>query len=500
MGSNPIVSARIPTFQGLRKAKPQGFHGFALERSTSGLNRPQGFCGVICGVEQMDGSHFERAPSGKKSGPHLERRLTAAFVKTAPPGRHTDGGGLYLEVDRSGARRWLLRITVRKRRRDYGLGSANVVSLADARAKAFELRRVAALGGNPRAHTRAGDGQDMTFEVMARRVHERKFKDKMNDGKHIAQWIRTLETYAFPTIGKMSVQEIHQDDIEHLLNPIWTQKPETARRVLQRITTVFDHACGAGYRTAVNPAKGLSGLMRDQRDKPQNFKAINYHEVSNLCQKIEHSEAIGALALRFTILTAARSGSVRKATWDQFNGDFSVWTIPEENMKGRQEFRIPLSEQAQVILRGLSAKRSKAVSLVFPSPTNPKKPISENTMRKLLQTHCAGATVHGMRAAFRTWVTEQTDARTDVAEMALAHVVGSETQRAYDRSQRFYFRQVLMEDWGLWVDGRWDLFANGAKDSDRRSAVLRLQLGDEGFEEYLASLPPASKNQKANSS
>lgn len=181
----------------------------------------------------MDETPFERVPSGKKQGPHVERRLTASFVKSAPAGRHTDGGGLYLQVDGSGARRWLLRITVKKRRRDYGLGSANVLSLADARAQAIELRRVAALGGNPKAHSRAGVGQDITFEMMARRVHERKFRDKLNNGKHIAQWIRTLETYAFAKIGKMSVQEIHQDDIEHILNPIWTAKPETTIRVTQ---------------------------------------------------------------------------------------------------------------------------------------------------------------------------------------------------------------------------------------------------------------------------
>jgi integrase len=437
----------------------------------------------------MDGSHLDHKPAGKQPGPHLERRLTAAFVKTAPPGRHTDGGGLYLEVDPSGARRWLLRITVKKRRRDYGLGSVSVVSLADARAKAFELRRVAALGGNPRAHTRAGDGQDVTFEMMARRVHERKFKDRMNNGKHIAQWINTLETYAFPTIGKMSVQEIHQDDIEHLLNPIWTEKAETARRVLQRISTVFDHACGAGYRTTVNPAKGLKSLMRDQRDKPQNFKAIHYLKVSDLSDKLKKSDSVGALALRFTILTAARSGSIRMARWDQFNRGFSVWTIPEQNMKGREEFRIPLSEQARDVLREVSVLKTEDNGLVFPSPNNPKKPLSENTMRKLLQTQYPGATVHGMRAAFRTWITERTNTRHDVAETALAHLIGSETERAYDRSERFHLREILMEDWGLWVDGRLDLFANGAGDAERRQAVLRLRMGDEGFEEFLASIP-----------
>jgi len=214
--------------------------------------------------------------------------------------------------------------------------SVYVKSVTDDRNRAIDMRRVAALGGNPKAHSRAGVGQDITFETMARRVHERKFRDKLNNGKHIAQWIRTLESYAFAKIGKLSVQEIHQDDIELILNPIWTEKPETARRVLQRISTVLDHACGAGYRTSVNPATGLAGLMRDQRDKPKNFAAIDYHHVPDLWNKLSDSDSIGAAALRFTILTALRSGSVRLATWDQFDDNLSVWTIPEENMKGRE--------------------------------------------------------------------------------------------------------------------------------------------------------------------
>lgn len=444
----------------------------------------------------MDGSHFDGKPARKQPGPHLERRLTAAFVKTAPPGRHTDGGGLYLEVDKSGARRWLLRITVKKRRRDFGLGSANVISLSDARTKAFEMRRVAALGGNPKAHTRAGIGQDMTFETMARRVHHRKFQDKTSNGKHIAQWINTLETYAFPKIGKMSVQEVRQDDIEHVLSPIWTKKPETARRVLQRVTTVFDHACAAGYRSDVNPAKGLSGLMRKQGDKPQNFKALDYHYVPDLWAKLLKSDDIGAMALRFTIVTAMRSASVRLATWDQFDNGLSIWTIPETNMKGRQEFRVPLPEQARDILRSLREKRSKVVSLVFPSPKNPQKPISENTMRKLLQNKYPGATVHGMRAAFRTWAAETVDVPDDIAETALAHLVGTATVRAYNRSERFHRREMLMEDWGLWLENRKDLFANGATDTDRRRAILEMRMGKDGFQEYLAMLSQSEPQNK----
>ncbi|MHC9235976.1 tyrosine-type recombinase/integrase [Pseudooceanicola sp. 502str34] len=401
----------------------------------------------------MDGNVVGVGARGKQRGPHMESRLTAAFVRSAPPGRHTDGGGLYLHVDATGARRWLLRLTVRGRRRDYGLGSARVVTLADARAKALELRRVVAGGGNPRSYARAIKGKDITFAEMARRVHERKFKDRHNNGKHIAQWIRTLETYAFPTIGHISVDDIHQDEIEHILDPIWTKKPETARRVLQRISAVFDHACGAGYRASGNPAQGLARLMRDQRDRPQNFTAIDYAELPSLWGALCESEAIGAYALRFTILTALRSGAVRLAAWDQFDDGFEQWTIPAENMKGREEFVVPLSMPARDILTALAAKRTPASTLVFPSPSNPLKPLSENTMRKLLQSHYEDATVHGMRAAFRTWSTEIVDARDDVAETALAHVVGSKTVRAYNRAERMDERHMLMEAWGLWVLG-----------------------------------------------
>lgn len=401
----------------------------------------------------MDGDLAGASADGKKRGPHLESRLTAAFVRSAPPGRHTDGGGLYLQVDASGARRWLLRLTVRGRRRDYGLGSVRVVSLADARAKALELRRIVAAGGNPRSYARAVKGKDITFSEMAHRVHNRKFRERKNNGKHIAQWIRTLETYAFPTIGHVSVDDIHQDEIEHILDPIWTAKPETARRVLQRISTVFDHACGAGFRTRGNPAQGLARLIRDQQDKPKNFVALDYAEMPRLWRILSKSNAVGAHALRFTILTALRSGTVRLATWDQFDEPLEEWNIPGKNMKGREEFVVPLSTPARDILRTLRARRSATSPLVFPSPNNPSKPISENTMRKLLQSHYAKATVHGMRAAFRTWAAEVVDARDDVAETALAHVVGSKTVRAYKRTEHLDERHMLMEQWGLWVLG-----------------------------------------------
>jgi len=237
----------------------------------------------------MDGFSYPESDRRIKSGPHVEKKLNAAFVRKAGPGRHTDGGGLYLKVDPSGARRWILRTVVRGRRRDFGLGSANLVSLAEAREKAFELRRVARSGGNPKVRTREDEGKATTFEEIARQVHNRKFKDNKNNSKHIAQWIRTLETYAFPTLGNLTVSEIHQDDIEVALDPIWTTKPETARRVLQRISTVLDFACDRGYRTTGNPATGMLSSMRPQGKKSEHHAAVRANSLKRpgLCPRFK---------------------------------------------------------------------------------------------------------------------------------------------------------------------------------------------------------------------
>lgn len=401
----------------------------------------------------MDGSSFPESKRRVKSGPHVEKKLNAAFVRKAGPGRHADGGGLFLKVDPSGARRWILRTVVRGRRRDFGLGSASLVSLAEAREKAIELRRIARSGGNPKVRTREDEGKATTFEELARQVHERKFKDNANNGKHIAQWLRTLETYAFPTLGNLAVSEIHQDDIEAILDPIWTSKPETARRVLQRISAVFDFACGRGYRTTGNPATGMLGSMRPQRQKPEHFAALDYHDLPDLMEKLNVSNVVGALALRFTILTALRSGSVRFAEWEHFDDALTEWTIPGRLMKSGEEFVVPITTHARDILIVVREQRTKASPLVFPSPSNPRKPISENTMRKLLQSHVQGITVHGMRAAFRTWAREDAMAPDDVAEMVLAHAIGSKTVQAYNRAKLVHERRKLLEKWGMWVMG-----------------------------------------------
>ncbi|WP_171183786.1 integrase arm-type DNA-binding domain-containing protein [Ruegeria sp. HKCCC2117] len=401
------------------------------------------------------------ARSGVKSGPHVEKRLNASFVRNAPPGRHLDGGGLFLQVDKSGARRWLLRTMVNGKRREFGLGSAKLVSLAEAREKATELRKVARSGGNPKVRQREKEGRATTFEELAYVVHNRKFKDKKHNGKHIAQWIRTLETYAFPVLKDLSVEDVHQDDIEAVLDPIWTSKPETARRVLQRISTVFDHACGRGLRTRGNPATGLRGQMRDQDDAPKHFEALDYGKLPELMGLLDASSSIGAKALKFTVLTAVRSWPTRAATWDQFTSDLTSWKVPASYMKSRKDFEIPLSIPARQLLFELRDRRSKGSDLVFPSPSDPTRTLSENTMLKRLQSHFPGVTVHGMRAAFRTWATEVAEVPDDVAEISLAHSIGSKTVRAYKRTDLFEQRSVLLEKWAMWVTGEWEWFTEG---------------------------------------
>lgn len=430
----------------------------------------------------MEADTPEKQEGGKKPGPHTEKRLSASFVRTAPPGRHTDGGGLYLQVDESGARRWLLRLTVRHKRCDYGLGSAKVLSLAEARECAIEMRKVVLRGGNPKVRQREEDGKHLTFEDLARRVHERKFKENKSNGKHIAQWITTLETYAFPVLGKMSVEDVSQIEIDEVLDPIWTAKPETARRVLQRITTVFDHACGMGYRTKGNPAVGLRRLLRKQDVESKNFVAITYEEASHLIAKLKPLDLVGALALRFTMLTACRSGPVRLATWDEFDENLTTWSIPKEKMKTKIDFSIPLSLAASNLLETLRKQRHDKANLVFSSPSKLNKPISENTMRQLLQTHIPGATVHGMRATFRTWAREVARSPDDVAEVALAHSVGSKTVVAYKRTDLFDERHMLMEKWAMWLEGEWDWFDSHISPAEIETEIKKRWLGPSYFE------------------
>lgn len=407
-------------------------------------------CGVDCGALTMglDGLPSRR---GKAAGPHYEKRLSAAFVKSAPPGRHTDGGGLYLEVDATGARRWLLRIVVQRKRRDLGLGSAKLVSLAEARTVAQEYRRIARTGGDPRANAKAAAKVFTTFRELAERVHANQIKPNNRNGKHVEQWLTTLGTYAFPAIGAKPIHTIRRADLIALLEPIWLIKQETARRVLQRMTTVFDYALAMDYLTEGSPVPGVRKALPPQKRKVIHFSAMPWEMVPGFMRALEEADGAGALALRFTILTAMRSGAVRKATWDEIQDSARLWHIPGPHMKGGEPFTVPLCPAAMAVLREAEAYRTGPRSPIFPSPKDAKKPLSENALLEVLARHGESFTVHGFRSSFRDWTETAASFPHEVKESALAHAIPNKTEAAYRRLDYLEQRMPLMDQWGAFL-------------------------------------------------
>ena len=384
---------------------------------------------------------------GKAKGRHYERRLTKRLVEKAGPGRHTDGGGLYLVVDQSGAKRWLLRIVVQGRRRDFGLGSLSVVSLEEARAKAVEYRRLARGGGDPIQEREAASKVFVTFDELAVRVYEEWIAPRSNDAKKGVQWLNTLKNHASPVIGSKPVHVISRADIFNVLNPIWKTKHETARRVRQRMAVVFDYALETEIRTDGNPVADVLRSRKNEAPKVQHFAAADWHEAASIFNDFKGRDEVGALALCFTISTAVRSGAVRKARWSEIDECMIVWDIPEGHMKAREAFSVPLSPAARAILEKAKQFKTGPDSLIFPSPLGRGKMLSENTMRKLLQASRPGLTVHGFRTSFRQFAEEHTNFSREVKEYSLAHTVGSKTERAYNRGDYFDERSALMEQW-----------------------------------------------------
>lgn len=407
----------------------------------------------------------------KRSGRHPEKALTAVTVRTAKPGRHADGNGLYLEVDESGARRWLLRIMVQGKRRDIGLGSTSLVSLAEAREMAHDMRRVARDGGDPLADRRAARRVVPTFEEAARSCHD-DHKDGWKNGKHAAQWLTTLETYAFPLLGAVKVNEIGMPEVRDVLLPIWLEKPETARRVRQRIGTVLDWAATKGLREGENPVRSVTKGLPKQKDGGDHFAAMSYDEVPAFLVQLRETDQTGPvvkLALEFLILTAVRSGEVRGAIWREFDLEAGLWTIPAERMKGGKLHVVPLAPRALVVLaeaRALARVPDDPDSLVFEG-AKPGKPMSDMTLTMVLRRMKVDVTAHGFRSAFRDWTAETTNTPSDVAEMALAHTIRNKVEAAYRRGDLLEKRRVLM---GLWAD-----FCQGAT-----GAVVPITAGRKG--------------------
>lgn len=372
--------------------------------------------------------------------------LTALRVKAIKdPGRYQDGDGLMLLVKSGSARTWVLRAVVGDKRRDIGLGSLKVLSLAEARSKASEYRRQIAQGIDPVAERKKVADPVPTFREAAILVHG-EHKATWKNGKHQDQWINTLTTYAFPKLGGRLVNDIEGPIIRDVLAPIWLAKPETARRVRQRIGAVLDWSYIKGYRLSEAPMRSLSkGLPRQPR-KDGHFAAMPFTLVPNLIVRLRERSSVGRLAMEALILTAARSGEIRGASWPEVDLDVGLWSVPAARMKMGRAHHVPLSLQAIAVFERATALRVPCSDLVFPGQKL-MKPVSDMTLLKVMRDMETGVTVHGFRSAFRDWVAEETDYPGEVAETALAHAIPNKVEAAYRRTDFFEKRRLLMQAW-----------------------------------------------------
>lgn len=380
-------------------------------------------------------------------------KLTAAKIRSlSEPGRYSDGDGLFLEINGRGAASWILRVQSGGKRQDIGLGSAKSVSLKDARAAAYATRQKIAQGIDPVAERKQERITVPTFREAAVSVHE-EHRAAWKNGKHQQQWISTLESYAFPAFGDRPVNEIEGPAIRDVLAPIWLSKPETARRVRQRIATVLDWACAKGFRATEAPMRSIAKGLPRQPKKDRHFAAMSYADVPAFVEKLRERESVGRVALEALILTAARSGEIRGACWSELDLQNRIWSVPAERMKMGRTHLVPLSDAAVAVFERAKAFKVAASDLVFPGQ-NVKRPLSDMTLLKILRDMELGATVHGFRSAFRDWVAEQTDYPGEVAEAALAHAVSNKVEAAYRRTDFLDKRRLLMRDWGAFVCGR----------------------------------------------
>lgn len=381
-------------------------------------------------------------------GRHPEKALTTVQVRALKsPGRYADGHGLYLVVDPSGAKRWLLRIVVQGRRRDIGLGGAGLVSLAEAREKAFTYRKTARDGGDPLAERAKARSTIPTFAEAAELVHA-EHKATWKNPKHAAQWITTLRTYANPYLGAKRVDQIGTPDVLRALAPIWLTKGETARRVRQRIGTVLDWAKAAGHRSGDNPVEGVAKGLPKQGEREEHHAALPYAEVTNFVARLRSMSGqgeVGRLAFEFLILTAGRTSEVLGACWSEIDETEGLWIVPAVRMKAGREHRVPLSGRTLDILNR-AKELGGGSSLVFPGRSG-TRPLSNMVFLMALRRMGASITAHGFRSSFRDWAAEATSLPREVAEMALAHMIENRVEAAYRRGDLLTKRRELMEQW-----------------------------------------------------
>jgi integrase len=389
----------------------------------------------------------------------LIERLTETDLTRAKPGYHADGGGLYLRVLDDGARNWLFRFQINGKERWAGLGGVHTVNLIEARDQALECRKLLRAGIDPiedrRAKKRKASlegAKETTFKECAE-SYIKAHRAGWRSIKHVAQWEATLATYAFPHIGSLSVQAIDTALVMKVLEQpmagatLWTARPETASRLRGRMESILDWAKARGYREGENPARWRGHLdhllpARTKVQKVKHHAALPYDEIPAFIAALREQEGVSALALKFAILTAARTGEVIGARLHEISQRDKVWTVPAERMKAGKEHRVPLAARALDIVNRIDGQSD---GFVFPgSKAGLSNMALLMTLRRMGRTDL---TAHGFRATFKTWASERTNFPREVIEAALAHTIGNKVEAAYQRGDLFDKRRRLMQQW-----------------------------------------------------
>ncbi|MGJ0528293.1 tyrosine-type recombinase/integrase [Burkholderia gladioli] len=379
-----------------------------------------------------------------------------AVTKTTAPGLYGDGGNLYLQITSAGVKSWLFRYMRNGKPRGMGLGPVHTVGLAEARALALDCRRLLLVGTDPLdardaelSAQRVAQANGVSFHHCADKYIEAHRAGWKNE-KHADQWTNTLTTYAYPVFDSRPVSDIDTALVMRVLEPIWTTKTETASRLRGRIESVLDWATVRGYRSGENPAR-LKGHLdtllpkRSRVQKVEHHPALPYADLPEFMQTLSMEDGIAARALEVLILTATRTNEVIGATWQEFDLDGGVWTIPAERMKMRKEHRIPLSTRAVALVKAHGEVRLS--DYIFPGVRD-KKPLSNMAMLQLLKRmKYDNITVHGFRSTFRDWAGETTHYPREVCEAALAHGIKDKAEAAYARGDLFVKRAALMQEW-----------------------------------------------------
>lgn len=398
--------------------------------------------------------------------PRSANKLSALKIKNLnTPGYYGDGLGLWLQVSKFGTKSWVFRFERDKKRHEMGLGPLNTISLAEARTRAAELRKLLVDGIDPlfkrreqQTAARLERARAMTFQEAADeyiRVHSSGWRNP----KHADQWRNTIRDYCSPIFGSVPVQQVDTELVRKALAKIWTDKNETAVRLRGRIERILNWATVSGLRGGENPARWKGHLEHllpniSREDRVVHHAALPYQQIGKFMESLRATEGVAARALEFLILTAARTGEVIGAKWAEIDETNRVWTVPPERMKAKKEHRVPLSEQAWTIIQDM--KRRAAGDYVFPSRVQ-NKPLSNMAMLAVLKRmERTDLTAHGFRSTFRDWASEATPYPHQVQEMALAHTIENKVEAAYRRGDLFEKRTRMMADWAAYCGRKHD--------------------------------------------